>query len=173
MTINACELPADALLGRYCKQGIYSDCFSTIVAQNVTAEDYFYAFFTTWLFGLERRILAIAIDKPSTDAQAAELASGHTDTFSAWLVEARAEGQLLLADFQGNTRSWLMTRRELSDDGDICRLYFGSAVLPRTDPATGEKRMSPGFRAPLGFHKLYSRGLLAAAVRRCDAATRR
>jgi len=161
----ACDLPASALLLKYRQTGSYTDCYSTKVAGPVSAEAYFRAFLTSWLFTVERRILAVAISKPSSDEQAAELAAGHISTFSAWRVEARTEEQLLLADFQGNTRSWLMAASDSSDDGEITRLYFGSAVLPREDPATADKRISAGFRAILGFHKLYARALLGAAAR--------
>ena len=171
--INRCELPPDALLVRYRRTGTYTDCFVTEVDRAVAAEDYFRAFYTTWLFGLERRILAVAIDKPSTDAEAAALAAGRADIFSAWRVEDRSDNQLLLADFQGNTRSWLMIRRESLNSRDATLLYFGSAVLPQTDEATGRKRLSPGFRALLGFHKLYSRALLSAAAKRTVATTLR
>lgn len=166
MSIVSCDLPADALLLKYRHAGTYTDCYSTAVVGTVPAEAYFRAFLTSWLFTVERKILALAIDKPSTDEQAAELAAGHADTFSAWRVEARTDEQLLLADFQGNTRSWLMAANGSPDSGDTTRLYFGSAVLPRTDPATGEERISTLFRAILGFHKLYARALLGAAVGR-------
>ena len=43
------------------------------------------------------------------------------------------------------------------------RLYFGSGIVPRVDRVTGEKRMGWGYRLLLGFHRLYSRALLAAA----------
>ena len=52
-----------------------------------------------------------------------ELAQGRRETFAAWQVESRAPDQLLLCDFRGGTRSWLMViaRRE----GTL--LHFGSA----------------------------------------------
>jgi len=165
-SIVTCDLPPDALLLKYQRQGTYTDCYSTRLGSAVPAEAYFRAFFTSWLFNTERRILAVAIGKPSTDAQAADLAAGRTDTFSAWRVEARTEAQLLLADLQGNTRSWLMAANEQQRGGDLTRLYFGSAVLPRNNPGTGETQISPGFRAILGFHKVYARALLGAAARR-------
>ena len=49
------------------------------------------------------------------------------------------------------------------------RLYFGSAVVPTRDRATGEARMGTVFRALLGFHKLYSVILLSAARSRIEA----
>ncbi|MBC8026654.1 MAG: hypothetical protein H7Y89_11710, partial [Steroidobacteraceae bacterium] len=80
--------------------------------------------------------------------------------FAAWTVERRAEDQLLLCDFQGKTRSWLMVELK----GGTSRLYFGSAVVkPRG--SNGEKRMTGGFQVLLGFHKRYSHALLSAARR--------
>ena len=42
----------------------------------------------------------------------------------------------------------------------------GKVQFPRTDPATGERRMGAAFAALLGFHKLYSRLLLRSASAR-------
>jgi len=67
-----------------------------------------------------------------------------------------------MCDFQSRTRSWLMVEPGAAST----RLYFGSGIVPRVDRRTGEKRMGPGFRALLGFHKLYSRALLATACAR-------
>ena len=53
-----------------------------------------------------------------------------------------------------------------SPDGQATDLYFGSAVVPTIDRATGEARMGLVFRALLGFHKVYSQVLLRAAVAR-------
>jgi len=157
-------LPAASLLNAYRDAGHYTDCFTTTVNQTIRADDYFVAFYTTWLFKLERRILAAAVDKPSTDAQALDLALGRTDTFSAWRVEARTPDQLLLSDFRGNTRSWLMIG---SGDTPACtRLYFGSAVLTRLESGNKPARIPASFRALLGFHKVYSRTLLYAAANR-------
>lgn len=162
--VSSCELPEGSLLQPYCQPGTYTDCYVTSAAGDVIAEDFFRAFYTTWLFGIERWILARAIDKPSTDTQAAELAAGQLEVFSAWRVEDRSENQLLMADFRGNTRSWLMTAQHNEDGRSVTRLYFGSAVLPRAVTAGGEQQISMGFRALLGFHKLYSVALLRAAA---------
>jgi len=95
-------------------------------------------------------------------AEAAELAQGRRDGFAAWTVEARATDQILLSDFQGRTRSWLMM--ELLADGGT-RLLFGSAIVP-TQAADGERRIGWGFRALGRFHHFYSLALLASARRR-------
>ncbi len=166
MTISACTLPAHALLVRYAEQGAYTDCFSTEVVHPVSFEDYVAAFYNSLPFKLERLVLKLALALPSSDQQASELALGQRDRFAAWKVEARAEQQLLLTDVYGNTRSWLMLENVGSATAPRTRLYFGSAVIPRRDPATGTLRMGASYRVLLGFHKLYSRILLGAARRR-------
>jgi hypothetical protein len=157
--VRACELPQDALLRVYVTAGDYADCFATKIPRHVTHAEFVVAFYNTRLFKLERLILTF-IGKPSTDAHARALAEGERDSFAAWTVERRATDQLLLRDFQGKTRSWLMVE---PNAGATC-LYFGSAVVkPRS--SSGEKRMTGGFQALLGFHQRYSRALLSAARR--------
>lgn len=153
-----CELPQNALLRIY--SGDYTDCYATDIPRRVTHADFVAAFYNTRLFKLERLVLTL-IGKSSTDDGARELADGKRDDYAAWTVERRAIDQLLLCDFQGKTRSWLMV--EPRETGT--RLYFGSAVIKRIGSGAGEKRMSGGFRALLGFHQRYSRGLLDAACR--------
>jgi hypothetical protein len=169
--IRRCELPARALLLTYASGGGYADCYFVDVPGSVSHADYVDAFYTTVLFKLERRLLSWFVARSSTDAQARELALAQRATFAAWSVEARADDQLLLCDFLGNTRSWLMNVP--AADGATTRLYFGSAVVPRIDRRTGERRISFTFRALLGFHKLYSRMLLSAAARRIGSLARK
>lgn len=165
--ILPCPLPDASLLGRYRLQsGAYTDCYSTEIAGHVTQADFVEAFYTTWVFKLERSILEWTVAKPSTDAQAAMLAQGGLDAFSAWSVEDRREDQLLLCDLHGRTRSWLMTGAD--ESGKSTRLYFGSAVVPAKGSESGAD-IGAGFRLLLGFHKLYSKILLKAAVTRLQA----
>jgi hypothetical protein len=159
--IAPCPLPTGALLGRYRDIGAYTDCYGVTVPGDVAHARFVEAFYTTWLFKLERAVLVL-VGKPSTDAQARALAHGEADAFAAWRVEARAPDQLLLCDYRGRTRSWLM--REAVDGGT--RLYFGSAVVPVVDARTGSGRMGRAFAGLLGFHRLYSRLLLRAAINR-------
>jgi hypothetical protein len=154
-------LPDHALLQSYRKSGAYTDCYCTSVGHNVSQSDYVFAFYTTWLFKLERIILKL-VSRPSTDDDARRLADAEQDSFAAWTVEARNDNQLLMCDFRGRTRSWLMTESE----GDVTRLYFGSAVVPVATGDAGEPELGSGFNALLGFHKLYSRALLSAAMSR-------
>lgn len=161
-SVQPCPLPADALLVDYQRQGAYTDCFATDIARAVSHEQYVAAFYTTRVFKLERVILALAVAKPSTDEDARRLASGTTERFAAWHVERRSEDQLLLCDFLGRTRSWLMVA---PIDAGATRLYFGSAVTRKSAGSTG---VGGGFSAMLGFHKLYSQVLLGAARAQLD-----
>jgi hypothetical protein len=158
-------LPEAALLRRYANGADYTDCYTTLIDRSASHEAFVHAFYTTWVFRLERWILTWTVAKPSTDAEAAELAAGARESFAAWRVEARARDQLLMCDFLGNTRSWLMTAAEGAAG---TRLYFGSAVVARSDRATGKRTLGAPFRALMGFHKLYSRALLRAACSRLE-----
>jgi hypothetical protein len=163
-SIQACDLPRHALLRRYLHEGAYADCYAAEFRRPVQLPEYVEAFYTTAVFKLERLILSWLLARPSTDAQARALASGSATSFAAWGVEAREADQVLLSDFRGRTRSWLMSAP--ATGGSTGRLFFGSAVVPVIDRRSGQRRMSFEFRALLGFHKLYSRVLLGAAVNR-------
>jgi hypothetical protein len=154
-------MPEHSLLARYSGNGGYTDCYATELPGSFSHAEFVAAFYTTWLFKLERAILRLLVRCPSTDREVQQLARGQRESFAAWKVEARAPNQLLLCDFLGNTRSWLMV--ETREDGGATRLYFGSAIVPRVDLHTGEKKLGFSFRALLGFHKGYSRALLSAA----------
>ena len=159
-SIHRTELPAHALLRRYLRDGHYADCYVVEVAATVSQAEFVEAFYTTPLFKIERAILAAAVRKPSNDDEVRALARGERQAFAAWTVEDRSDTQLLLADFMGRTRSWLMA--EPSGTGGT-RLHFGSAVVPKRDRDTGQTSLGTGFGLMLGLHKLYSRALLAAA----------
>lgn len=162
-SIRRCELPQAALLGKYGRGGAYADCYVTEMVGRVSHAEFVEAFYTTTLFKVERQLLAWLVSRPSTDVQARQLAGGTIDSFAAWHVEARSADQILLCDFQGRTRSWLMVGA--AQDGALgeTRLYFGSAVVPVAGARSGPRSPGLGFRLLLGFHKLYSRALLAAA----------
>lgn len=164
-SIRSCELPEGALLSAFRLDGKYTDCYATDVAGPISHAQFVSAFYTTFVFKLERSILAWAVSKPSTDAQAGQLANGSIEEFAAWRVEKRCPDQLLLSDFRGRTRSWLM----VSPIATGTRLYFGSAVVPARDRTTGRNKPGVVFTALLGFHKLYSIMLLRAAKARLKA----
>ncbi len=160
------KLPEDALLHAYCAvDGAYTDCYSIDVAGFVSLHQYVAAFYTTWLFRIERIILKYMVSRPSTDEQAQDVANGFIDQFAAWSVEKRSRDQLLMCDMAGRTRSWFMveTVEERS------RLYFGSAVVPARSTKGQKRTLGFIFSALLGFHKLYSRALLLTAARRLNS----
>jgi hypothetical protein len=159
--IEASPLPSASLLAVHHGRGAYTDCYTTAVPGSVALEDYVVAFYTSGLFRIERWLLGRLAGRKSTDAEARQLAAGTGSRFAAWDVEARDARQLLLRDFTGRTRSWLMVERESADT----RLYFGSAVLPKRDPRSGAATLGWPVHALLGFHRLYSVALLRAAVR--------
>ncbi|HKO87146.1 MAG TPA: hypothetical protein VJU83_01365 [Burkholderiales bacterium] len=160
--IEASPLPTQALIAKYAGAGAYTDCYATELPYAVSHAEYIEAFYTGSLFKLERLLLSVFLAKPSTDAQARQLAAGEISNFSAWRVEARTANQLLMCDLGGRTRSWLMVL-PVSQPLSCTRLYFGSVVVPVINKSTGESRMGFPFRLLIGFHKLYSRALLAAA----------
>ncbi len=162
-SIEPCPLPDEALLGKYVRSGAYTDCYRTETPGAVTHAQYVSAFYTTLIFKLERVILKWAVSKPSSDAQARELADGTIDKFAAWYVENRCENQLLMCDFQGRTRSWLMVSPVGNGSKIKTRLYFGSAIVPVQNTNTGRTSLGLGFRTLLGFHKKYSEILLYSA----------
>jgi hypothetical protein len=166
-SIRPCPIPDSALLAEYLRAGAFADCYTTEISASVSHAEFVTAFYTTWVFKLERWILSWAVSKPSSDAQAAQLAAGAIEAFAAWRVEQRCENQLLLCDIHGRTSSWLMTAP--SEEGSGTRLYFGSAVVPRRNAKTGQLGMGWVFRALLGFHRLYSIVLLRAAKSRLQA----
>lgn len=158
--VASCQVPEGSLLAACRRDGAYADCYIAYIDRDVTQSQFVAAFYTTWVFRLERLILKWCVSKPSTDADARALAAGTANTFAAWRVEARGENEILLADFTGRTRSWLKT---VPIVGPRTRLYFGSAVIPVRSAATGQANLGRNFGLLLGFHKLYSRMLLTAA----------
>lgn len=158
-------VPRNALHARYADAGGYADAFVLDIDRRVTLAEFVEAFYTTWLFKLERFILKWLVDKPSTDAEARALALGERASFAAWSLEARARDELLMQDFQGKTRSWLSVAPR-PDGAPGTRLLFGTGIAPITDRATGRERLGAGFSALLSFHRLYSRALLGAAQAR-------
>ena len=165
-SIQACALPEQALLAKYAQGGAYTDCYETEVAGSVSQAEYVEAFYTGAVFKLERLLLSWFASKPSTDAEAKELACGAASHFAVWRVEERSADQLLMSDLSGRTRSWLMAAPGRRGITTSTRLYFGSAVVPVPDKTSGRSRMGFVFRALLGFHRLYSRVLLSTGCSR-------
>jgi hypothetical protein len=134
-------------------------------------DEYVSAFYTTPLFKVERHILALIAGKNSTDTNAKELALGQTSNFAAWSVEDRASNQLLLCDFLGRTRSWLMVKPAETATSTSTRLYFGSAVVPKSRSSTGKAAFGFAFHALYGFHHLYTKALMRSALSKLSKAT--
>ena len=160
--ICAIDLPDDALLQKYRENGSYTDCYYMELPRSVSMAQYIAAFYTTSLFKVERHILAIVAGKHSSDAAAVALANGLASHFAAWSVEDQSSNQLLLCDFLGRTRSWLMVAQSSSPSGST-RLYFGSAVVPKSRSKSGKPSFGFAFHALYGFHHLYTKGLMRAA----------
>jgi len=159
-SIEKCPVPAKTMLGRYLVNGAYTDCYMTEISGPVSFPEFIFYFYTTPLFKSERLILKLTVSKPSTDAQARQLADGEINKFAAWHVEDRSENEILMCDFLGRTRSWF---KVIPVSQTRTRLYFGSAISSRQNPKTGKLSLAFGFKALLGFHQIYSRLLLYSA----------
>ena len=155
-SVKKCPVPANTMLENYSTKGGYVDCYQTEVPGKVSFPEFIVAFYTTPLFKLERLILKMAIAKPSTDAHARQLADGSRNEFAAWTVENRKDNEILMCDFRGHTRSWLMADLMNTDSAPQTCLYFGSAVVPIRDWKTGKPSLGRGYQALLGFHKVFS-----------------
>lgn len=171
--VQPCEVPLDSLLNRYEKGAGYADCYVAEVSGSITQEAFIEAFYTSSLFKVERTLLRYLAAKPASDADARRLAAGTATHFSAWRVEGQSASELLLADFTGRTRSWLKAVPVVGSTGARrTRLYFGSAVVPRKTRPGQRPGMGWPFHLLLGFHRLYSRLLLAACIRQLGLAPR-
>lgn len=169
--VRISEVPSDSLLGHYVASGAYADCYVTELPAAVTHAQFVEAFYTTALFKLERLLLGLFLSRPSTDAQAKQLAEGQLSSFAAWSVESRAENQLVLA--AGRTRSWLMVTPGSSTLPTRTQLFFGSAVVPPRSSSGTRGSMGLLFTALLGFHRVYSRALLQSARLRLSGQSKR
>lgn len=170
-TVHPCEVPLNSLLRSYSDGDGFADCYVAEVPGNVTQQAFVAAFYTSPLFKVERAILKYLAARPASDADATQLSLGEAATFSAWRVEGQSPSELLLADFTGRTRSWLMaTPARGTAQAPCTHLYFGSAVVPRRGKGGATSSMGWPFHALLGFHRLYSRLLLSAASKRVRSA---
>ena len=155
---SAVPVQVGSSLGAYAARGAFTDCYALSLPFTVSLPQFVEAFYTSRLFKLERWLLAKALNLPSSDLQARELAEGLISTFSAWKVEHRSRSEILLN--AGQTRSWLsVAEREHPESGTT--LLFGSAVVP----ARPGGEFGIAFHVLLGFHRVYSKLLLSAAAR--------
>jgi len=154
--IAACALPEEALLQRYAAQaGCYTDCFETALPQKVALPAYLEAFYGSWLFGLEKLVLRAHLRGRPINWDIAPVAAGSADAYAAWTVEGRGDGQILMCDLGGHTRSYLSVE---DTAGGGTRLLFGSAVVPRAG-----QELPWLARAIVPLHRFYARSLLRAA----------
>jgi hypothetical protein len=155
-------VPEDALLMTYrggrnpARWGRYGDCFSVPVDRVVSLADFVMAFYSSWVFRIERALFR-AFGASSSSAQARAVADGSGTEFAVWYVGDRSATQLLMCDRYERTRSWF---RVVPLDGGRTLLQFGSAVASAREHRT---EASGRFRLLLGFHVLYSQVLLHAA----------
>ena len=154
--IEKCNVPPQSLLAKYCLDGFYADSYRTELQGHISLPKFVFAFYTTWLFKVEQFILAYTLKRPSNDVQAKELTHGNRTEFAAWSVEGRSENELLMCDMLGRTRSWFMVTHTGAQGNIRTLLYFGSAVVPRSDSKTGKLSLGFIYRSLLGFHKIYS-----------------
>jgi hypothetical protein len=169
-SVEAAELPADALLQRLRAQGAFTDAYRVAVPTRTPLAGFVEAFYTTPLFRLERVLLRLA-GAASSDADARALGEGQGERFAVWHVLARSESELLLAERSGRTCSWFRVDAPTAGAGTV--LWFGSALVPRRTRPGGEPEFGRLFTALLGAHDRYSRALLAAAASRLLGAAQR
>lgn len=162
--VRPCPLPEASLLQRYAEEGAFTDSYCVELASPASHAAFVEAFYTTPLFRLERALLRWFAGRPSTDLDAREVAQGAAQRFAAWDVEARVSDQILLRDYTGRTRSWLMVA-PAAGHAYGTRLIFGSAVVPARS-RSGPPKMGTAFTLLMPLHRLYSRLLLASARRR-------
>jgi hypothetical protein len=156
-------VPETSFLGAYARKLAFTDCYSTTVPGNTSLPEFIEAFYTTPLFKIERWLLAKALNIQSRDEDASKLARKELTRFSAWKVENRSDSEILLD--AGQTRSWLSVSPQSAVKSETT-LLFGSAVVPLRPGG----KFGLAFYALLGFHRLYSRLLLASAARNVVAA---
>lgn len=149
-------VPENSLLGAYLSTGAFTDCYTVTVPGTISLSEFVEAFYTTRLFKVERWLLAKILGFTSSDHQARQLARSETSCFSAWNVEHRLHSEILLK--AGQTRSWLSVVSAATSPPSTI-LYFGSAVVPERPGG----KFGVAFHALGGFHRLYSRLLLASA----------
>jgi hypothetical protein len=160
------SVPEEALLRTFRggahpqRWGRYADCFAVHIDRNVTLAQFVFAFYTSPLFLIERGLLRLLINAPSSRADARAIADGTSDKFAAWYLGQRTATQLLMCDRYERTRSWFRVEPE---SGGGTRLQFGSAVGAKRGEETDPPQRPAAFSLLLSFHVLYSQALLRAA----------
>lgn len=156
-------IPEWSLLAPYAQPPHYTDHFCISVSAEVTVEQWTAAFFSSRVFRLERFLLNRVFRDKATDDAARALSQGRSDAFSAWTVERRGQGQLLLKS--GITRTWLAAAPRVATNGSAdgtTELYLGSAVLGAFERSIAAWVL----RTTLVPHRAYSRALLRSGKRK-------
>lgn len=158
MIARACDVPRDGLLQAYVSQGAtYTDCFEVMSPHAIALPEFIEAFYTTWLFRMERAVLSVLLRSRVRDSDVVALAQGG-NSFAVWQVEARSETQILLREQSGHTRSYLAVSGK---EGGATRLIFGSAVV-----AEEGKPLGTFVRMLIPLHRFYSKCLIRLAERK-------
>ena len=166
--VTTAAVPDGSLLAKYdnvtSEQATsnYCDCYSTKIDRKVDLQEFVYAFYTSRVFSVERRILAIVLGIPTTDEHAKQLSLGNADSFSAWTVETRLNNEMLLREPRTRTASWFMVRQDVEFSSNGTELLFGSVVFPKND----QKGLGVLFHSISSFHTYYSFALLRSAHKR-------
>ena len=163
LKVTACQHPPGSLLQACESEGAFADCYYIDIERRVSHREFVAAFYSTPAFKVERTLVGILLSRPSTDRDAERLADGEAESFAIWKVEKREPNQLLLAEFTGRTKSWLMVGALDGAAGAATRLFFGSAVMASQRETPNKRALGAIFYSLLWFHKLYSQVLLAAA----------
>lgn len=161
-------LPDHASLTAHIGKGDYADCLTVDVPGEVSLAQFVTAFYTSKAFRPERAALGLFLGRGADDGDVAALANGDVTKFAAWNVEGRDDTQLLMRDFLGRTRSWLMVDTLAgfsSVEGKTTRLYFGTWVGKASGSGLKAVFERVTFRILHPFHKTYARVLLKAAAR--------
>lgn len=156
--------PPDSLIGARAQTGDRVDGFTAEIDGDISLQALVERFYNSPAFRPERWLLSAFFGMPSSDDDVAALASGARTGFAAWTVEARNAREIILRDFLGFTRSWLMAERLPEPDAPRTRLWFGTAFAPGA-PRSGLRLLSFAFHVLRPFHEIYSRALLGAAIR--------
>ncbi|MBM3388336.1 MAG: hypothetical protein FJY26_02345 [Betaproteobacteria bacterium] len=151
------QIPEWSSLARYAQRPHYADHFYASVPGEISIREWTEAFFCSDLFRSERFLLNRFVSEKATDVTAHALGAGASENFSAWRVEQRDQGQILLQFSM--TRTWLAVQRctAAGESNKLStRLYLGSAVLGAFELTIAALLL----RATLASHRAYSRALL-------------
>ena len=90
--------PDDSLIAPFGKApGHYADAFTTELDAPISLQDLITAFYTSPLFRAEHLVLRLA-GRGGAAGELDALAAGQGARFAAWSVQARKDGEMLLAD---------------------------------------------------------------------------